>query len=166
VSSPWALPLTGALQWQVLSPTGGGPFTEDGHSAIYDPVRDRMVVFGGRYYYNAFNEVWTLTWGPELSAHASAHVPATSLQPCYPNPFNPSVTIPFELQRDGRATLAIYDVSGRLVTTLIDEWTPRGTYTATWEGTGENGVKVASGIYFCRLRADVFTQTRKIVMLK
>lgn len=162
---PWALLLSGELEWETLSPPGWGPWAEDGQSAIYDPVHDRMVVFGGRYFYNDLNDAWVLTWG-DTRTRGQQPITVTALQPAYPNPANPTVTIPFELATDGNVTLAIYDVAGRRVRTLVDEWTQSGTHLATWDGTGDGGERVASGVYFYRLQAPGITETRKVVMMK
>jgi hypothetical protein len=126
-----------------------------------------MVIFGGEDFYIQFNDVRALAFGKrEPALSETSHAVAAGLQPCYPNPFNPTVTIPFELRRDGDATLSIFDVSGRLVKTLLSEWTQRGVHTAGWDGTGSGGEPVSSGIYFCRLSADGSSTTRKIVLIK
>jgi hypothetical protein len=79
----------------------------------------------------------------------------------YPNPFNPVTTIRFALPRESRVTLAVYDVGGRLVATLLDRDMSPGYHTEVFDGAG-----LASGVYFYRLRAGVFIQTRKLVVLK
>jgi hypothetical protein len=86
----------------------------------------------------------------------------------YPNPFNPSTKIRFHVKDKGLVTLKIYDVAGRLVETLMDaELVPKSEgYTVTWDGTGRNGNRVASGVYFYRLTAKGFEKTRKLVLLK
>ncbi len=83
-----------------------------------------------------------------------------------PNPFNPSTRIDFELGEPASATLAIYDIAGRLVRTLVDGELPAGAHSALWEGRSERGEEAASGIYFYRLRAGSFTETRKMVLLR
>jgi hypothetical protein len=83
-----------------------------------------------------------------------------------PNPFNPSTTIRFALAADSRVSLGIYDVTGKLVRTLVDEPREVGVHALTWDGTDGNGAAVSSGIYFYRLDAGDFTQTRKMVLLK
>jgi hypothetical protein len=85
----------------------------------------------------------------------------------YPNPFNPTTTIRFEVAATGRATLRIYDVQGRLITTLVDDVRERGIeYRVTWDGRDDDGRAVASGVYFARLEAAGFAQTRKMVLLR
>jgi hypothetical protein len=84
----------------------------------------------------------------------------------YPNPFNPHTTIAFSLAARGRVALAIYDVNGGIVRTLVNETRAAGAYELTWDGRDDNGVAVASGVYFYRLVAPGFTQTKKMVLLK
>ena len=84
-----------------------------------------------------------------------------------PNPFNPSTTIRYELANaGGRVRLQIFDVSGRLVKTLVDEVQGAGENSVRWEGRDDSGRRVATGAYFYRLTSPGFTQTRKMVMLK
>ncbi len=68
-----------------------------------------------------------------------------------PNPFNPTTSIPFAIPRDGYANLTIYDVSGRVVRTLVDRQVAAGTHAVTWDGTDAIGRNVASGVYLYRL---------------
>jgi hypothetical protein len=84
----------------------------------------------------------------------------------YPNPFNPHTTIAFSLSARGRVALAIYDVNGGIVRTLVNETRAAGAYELTWDGRDDNGQAVASGVYFYRLVAPQFTSTKKMVLLK
>ena len=79
----------------------------------------------------------------------------------YPNPFNPTTTIKYALPKSGEVLLAIYDLLGGEVTRLVDGEQSEGYHTVTWDAS-----KVASGIYFYRLQAGDFVQTRKMVLLK
>jgi hypothetical protein len=90
----------------------------------------------------------------------------TVLHPNYPNPFNPTTAIRYELASAGEVTVRIYDVTGALVRTLEARHRERGRYEVGWNGTNDHGQGVASGIYFYRLRVPGFTQTRKMVLLK
>jgi hypothetical protein len=83
-----------------------------------------------------------------------------------PNPFNPVTTIAYDLQSQVLVTLEVYDVDGRLVKRLVNEPQESGRHTALWDATNSGGARVASGIYFYRLRAGSFTDTRKMVLLK
>ncbi len=91
---------------------------------------------------------------------------ATALLPAFPNPFNPTTTIPFQLTTSERVTLRIYDARGTLVRTLRDDVTPVGSHSVVWNGRDANGAPVATGVYFVRLTAGSYEMTRKIVMLK
>ena len=80
---------------------------------------------------------------------------------------NPSTTIAFEVPDGGtHVSLEIYDVSGRLVRTLVDGYEPAGTRTAIWDGRDDAGQPVASGIYFSRMTAPEFSETTKMMLLK
>ncbi len=85
-----------------------------------------------------------------------------------PNPFNPSTTINYQVP-DGRnelVSLKVYDISGRLIATLVNEIREPGTYSVFWNGTDSSGRQVSSGVYFYRMAAGDFIQTRKMVLLK
>jgi hypothetical protein len=83
-----------------------------------------------------------------------------------PNPFNPSTRIDFTLDAAGPVSLRIYDISGRLVRTLVDGVRPAKSYTEEWNGWDELGNEVASGVYFVRLTAGSGTLTRKAVLVR
>ena len=91
---------------------------------------------------------------------------AFSLSQNHPNPFNPSTSIEFTMAEGGRAALEIYDATGRLVRTLLDERRLAGTNTVKWDGCSAAGTKVASGIYFYRLTAGKSSVSRKMVLLR
>jgi hypothetical protein len=94
-------------------------------------------------------------------------VPAvTALHQNVPNPFNPTTTIAFDLASAGHVQLRVYDVTGKLVRTLLDTWRPAGRYAETWTGLDATGAKVASGVYFSRLDSEGFVATRKMVLLQ
>gem|GEM_PF-1621179 len=84
----------------------------------------------------------------------------------YPNPFNPQTTLTFVVPTAAAVRLAIYDVRGRLVRTLVNKKDNPGEHTVTWDGRDEGGVQVGSGVYLARLQAGKDMQTRKIVLLK
>ncbi len=90
----------------------------------------------------------------------------TGLQGTYPNPFNPTTTIAYSIEKDGPVTLAVYDISGRRIRTLLNaKATEAGTHTITWDGLDDRGNSVASGVYFCRfLGADTESSTKMILL--
>jgi len=85
---------------------------------------------------------------------------------CSPNPFGSFVTLSFELDAPGRATLDVYDAGGRLVATLLDGSHPKGRFQIIWDGTDASGRALSSGVYFCRLRAERSSGTQKVVLLR
>ena len=85
----------------------------------------------------------------------------------YPNPFNPTTTISYSLGAGQTMTnLAVFNVLGQKVATLVNEVQGPGNYTVTWNGASASGGRVASGIYFYRLTRGEDIQTRKMVLLK
>jgi len=94
-------------------------------------------------------------------------LPAASyLAQNFPNPFNPTTKISFGLSAPGPVSLRIYDATGRLVRVLVEGVRPAGHYAETWDGRDSRGAAVASGVYFCRLDAGAFTETRKMALLR
>jgi hypothetical protein len=79
----------------------------------------------------------------------------------YPNPFNPSTTISYQLPKTSEVELSIYNLLGQKVTTLVSKKQTAGSYQVTWDASG-----FASGIYYCKLQAKSFCQTRKLILLK
>jgi photosystem II stability/assembly factor-like uncharacterized protein len=79
----------------------------------------------------------------------------------YPNPFNPSTTVKYSLAQTGRVTLSIYDLLGREVAKLIDEEKPAGEYETIW-----NASSYPSGVYFIKMQAGQFNETRKLILMK
>jgi len=63
-------------------------------------------------------------------------------------------------------SLVVYDATGRLVRTLLNENQPAGARDVTWNGQDDHGTTVASGVYFCKMTAGKFSETRRMVMLK
>ncbi len=93
-------------------------------------------------------------------------VRGTGLKSIHPNPFNPQTTVAFSLASAGLVRIAIYDVRGTLVRRLADEAMPAGEHSVVWNGVDDRGRPASSGIYFVRMIAGSYTETRKIVMLK
>jgi len=84
----------------------------------------------------------------------------------HPNPFNASTVIEFAVPEPGHATLEIYNIMGQRMAMLKDEFLAAGQYSVIWDGRDEYGSVVASGMYFYRLRAGRFLETRKMVLMK
>lgn len=85
----------------------------------------------------------------------------------YPNPFNPTTKIQFSIPKQSSVDLAIYDIHGRLVRTLVaGQEFSQGSYHVDWDGKNNNGDRVATGIYFSRIQAGNYSATKKMTLLK
>lgn len=84
----------------------------------------------------------------------------------YPNPFNPQTEIRFSLPQHSHVNLSVYNTAGQRVVTLIDASMPAGEHVARWCGVGDDGRNVATGVYFYRLLAEDFSDSKKMVLLK
>ncbi|HUI10257.1 MAG TPA: aryl-sulfate sulfotransferase [Bacteroidota bacterium] len=113
----------------------------------------------GVYSYRAYKFPWH---GPALSASAGAALPrAFSLEGNYPNPFNPSTTIVYDLPSASRATLRIVDILGREVARPVDGFQEAGRHTVVFDGAA-----LASGVYVCRLEAGAVSAARKMMLIR
>ena len=83
-----------------------------------------------------------------------------------PNPFNPVTTISYQLQGSRQVKLTIHDAAGRLVRRLVDSRQDAGDYASTWDGRDVRGFEAPSGVYFYRLDAEDFTDSRKMLLVK
>jgi hypothetical protein len=79
----------------------------------------------------------------------------------YPNPFNPATIISFSLPSKSFVSLKVFDIMGREVATIVSEEISAGNYSRQW-----NAAAFASGTYFYRLQAGMFTKTKKLLLLK
>jgi len=94
-------------------------------------------------------------------------VPRTfALRQNAPNPFNPVTVISYQLPREVRVRIEVFDIAGKLVATLVDEDQTPGVKSVTWDGTNADGEKVASGVYMYRMSAGDHTSRKMMVLLK
>src|ERR1041385_6903222 len=108
-----------------------------------------------------FSDSLETTGATDAGKERTASPMAYSLWDAYPNPFNPSTTISYELPKATQVTLKIYDVFGREVTTLVDGMQYAGFKSVEW-----NAANVASGVYFYKLQAGNFSATKKLSVIK
>lgn len=99
------------------------------------------------------------------------HIPESApehfaLNQNYPNPFNPECEISYALPTDCHVTLTIYNVLGQRVKVLVDEYQNSGNKTVSWDSKDDQGQEVTSGIYFYRIKAGDFVQSKKMVLMK
>jgi hypothetical protein len=95
-----------------------------------------------------------------------ATIPGYHLSTNYPNPFNPSTVVTYDLPQRAHLALRIYSAAGQLVRTLANGMTPAGEGSFTWDGKDGAGKPMSSGTYFCRMTANDYTATVKMILLK
>lgn len=84
----------------------------------------------------------------------------------YPNPFNPETNIEYNLKSSAQVSITIYNVQGKHIRSLANNYRQTGTYTIRWDGLNESGTQVPSGVYFIRISAGNETLNHRIVMMK
>jgi len=141
--------------------------TEDG--LVSNNVQNMVADASGRLWVGTDNGL--SMHAPRASGIAPTHQDAALprslvLSPNYPNPFNSTTAIRFEVPGTGRVRLVLYNVLGQLVRTLVDEKHNAGTYTVRWDGKDDAGQQAASGVYIGRLEAGGSVDVRKLVLLR
>lgn len=97
---------------------------------------------------------------------APREAPRAALGPAWPNPFHRVTRVAFEAARPARVRLAVYDVGGRLVATLLDGAVTAGRHAAEWNGRDSRGREAGSGVYFARLESPAGVEMRKLVLAR
>ncbi len=139
-----------------------GTLRTDSFQITYDPVNGTPS--GAIYFdnYRLIRKTSELRTDPDL-----VRIPGSfRLKQNFPNPFNPVTNIHYETMVGGDMALVIYDILGRKVKTLDHGFLHAGAHTAKWDGTGDNGNQVSSGVYICRLSDGQSTQQIRMLFLK
>jgi hypothetical protein len=142
-----------------LRATGGpdpGLYDAELHIVSNDPTTGDFVV-------PITIEVMTGTDAPAVEAPRPN---ATALHPAAPNPFRGQTVVRYDLPRPGRVSLRIYDVSGRLISTLVDGHVDPGYQSVIWDGRDTEGNRVSAGVYFSTLATEEDVIRRKLVLLR
>ncbi|MCI0708344.1 MAG: T9SS type A sorting domain-containing protein [Ignavibacteriae bacterium] len=148
-------------------PTGEGAvaefsFSDNGSAHVSYATLSRVVV-ANQFARKVSVEISNVTWTNSI---AQVEEKEFTLEQNYPNPFNPSTTIRYKLEQPGQVTLNIYDITGREVKRVMDQYTFAGTHSVTWNGRDEAGSQVASGVYFARLNMNGKFATLKMNLTK
>ncbi|MFQ5512336.1 MAG: FlgD immunoglobulin-like domain containing protein [Candidatus Krumholzibacteriia bacterium] len=98
--------------------------------------------------------------------HPPTLSPTVLLKQNWPNPFSRTTLIEYELPRSAPMALSIYDVRGQLVRQVAQGVRPAGQGFVNWDGIDRRGRRVASGVYFYRLKAGPFFQTKKMLLIR
>ena len=105
--------------------------------------------------------------GPNLSTMESKRIPDThTLYSAYPNPFNPTTRLRYELSNSEYISIIIYDLKGEYIKSLVNSIQGAGYRTIVWDATNYLGQPVSAGMYIYTIQAGEFRQTRKMVLLK
>ncbi len=140
---------------------GTGDFDEDG-------VLDLLI---GAYHAsplgrNGAGKTYLVYGIDSLTGIPLPPTPSFSLMQNYPNPFSTSTTIEYSLPNSAPVTLTVYNILGQRVAKIIEPMQSKGPHSIVWNGRDEKGKKVASGIYFYRVRAGAFSATKKMILLR
>jgi len=156
---------SGAVRW---TPNGVPvcDLTSDQSEARLVSDGEGGAIFVWRDYRNGFWDIYATGLTEFGTGVETIFPPAASLAQNFPNPFNPGTRVVFTLEAPSAVSLRIYDAAGRLVRVLVERDRAAGQYEEIWDGKDASGRTAASGIYFCRLGAGSFSQTRKMILLR
>ncbi len=147
-----------------------GRGTRTSHGAVREEIQqmgayDYPAISNASDYFTRRNEL--LRRIGSISNSNTPEIPTSfELASPYPNPFNPTVQIPYNLPEFSSVRIQVYNILGQRVATLVDAEQPAGFHRITWDGTTAAGVASASGVYFVTMNAGPFSTTKKIVLLK
>ncbi len=168
--------LASASGWYELGlsedPITGNPWTMEGlYSRTFGwSVEPTTGSTGGQAEGAIVEEYKVIVWGhgrqQGVAVEPDAPIARTALAPARPNPSRTTTALRFLLPRAGRVRLAILDVAGRRVRTLLDGALSAGSHEAAWDGRGENGGRAPAGLYWARLEADGAVCTQRLVRLR
>jgi len=137
---------------------------DSGLATQFPPSVFALAICGGYLFAGTDDGVWRRPLSEMITSvpRSNENIPNEFvLKQNYPNPFNPVTSIQYSVPRNQKVTLKVFDLLGREVATLVNEVKYAGSYRTTF-----NGVDLASGVYFYRLQAGRFTQTRKLTLLR
>ena len=147
----------------IVSNISSGPYSLSSNESLIFYT----ALIGGSDYNDIYQNMITsqnilLPFITNIDENITTHQPIVfGLYQNYPNPFNPNTIITYNVASLSNVSLKVYDILGREIATLVNEEKPVGTYELNW-----NATNIPSGVYFCRMNAGEYVQTRKMVLLK
>lgn len=149
------------------TPSGGFPKT----STAYDNSESRLTRFESELYidteWEKSQRIWYSYEGIQMDTEDNSIIHTIfELKQNFPNPFNPSTSIIYNVSEESLVNIIIYDLMGNEIKTLLNDFKPVGQYQVNWDGRDNAGQLVSGGIYFYKLQVEDFIQTRKMVLLK
>jgi len=148
--------------------------TNTSHQQVY-LYTDKEIYQSGTYYYwletqdiNGVSSFYgSLSINYNNGNNGTPEIPlVTGIRSIYPNPFNPSTTISYELSKTAEVKIEIYNIRGQLVRSYALGQKERGRYKLLWEGDDNNRNSCGTGMYFIRMQADKENSIRKVTLLK
>lgn len=131
----------------------------------YEFVDDTITEEGATYWLQEVDRAGITKWLGSINLEPASSKPVIAeLRAAHPNPFNASTTLEFSLSGTRPVHLAVYDIQGRKVATLLDGVQDAGTHSVTWDGKSDGGVAASSGFYFFKLQADGVIKNQKVVL--
>ena len=157
------------VEWQLNDPNSVGEWISDGlltglyfRIDSYQLTKTTESSVSGVLYFDELRAVKKIVGTTGIEDSEKLIPKDFVLYQNYPNPFNPVTVISYQLPVSGNVTLKVYDILGKEVATLVDEYKAAGRYETEFSATGES----ASAVYFYQLKAGDFIQTKKMVLLK
>ena len=161
------------VEWKLNDPNSVGIWIGDGNLTgqyfridSYQLTKTAESLISGVIYFDDLRAVKKVNAPTDIMEDFNTIPEQYLLSQNYPNPFNPSTIISWQSPVSGHQTLKVYDVLGNEVATLVDEYKPAGRYQVEFNGPSDEGQNLSSGIYFYRLEAGSFVETRKMIYLK
>ena len=108
----------------------------------------------------------SVTGVADVQAQKSLKITRYALFANYPNPFNPTTQIKYQLPKQSEVRLSVFDILGREIRVLVNRVQAQGIYHVTWDGKDKQGRSLASGIYFCTIKAGNFQARQKMLLVK
>ncbi|MCJ7552312.1 MAG: T9SS type A sorting domain-containing protein, partial [Ignavibacteriaceae bacterium] len=160
------------VEWQLNDPNSVGEWISDGlltglyfRIDSYQLTKTTESSVSGVLYFDELRAVKKIVGTTGIEDSEKLIPKDFVLYQNYPNPFNPVTIISYQLPVSSNVTLKVYDILGKEVAILVNEEKPMGSYEITWNASSAAG-GLPSGVYFYRLQAGSFVQTRKMILLK
>jgi len=144
------------------------PYTQRSERTYLAFDDSEELQYGGKIAYSIYYQLADDEWQLLKTARIDLAnlLPEHQIDDVFPNPFNPTTTVRFTMGRPGHVRIAVYDLNGRLVTTLIDSEFAAGRHSIGWDATSARGTPVSSGTYFLVMETEQSIDTQKLLLLK